>query len=465
MIIFILLLGLILRLILINQSLWLDEAAQVIESARPLSEQFNIQGDFQPPLFHLLLHFWMRLGTSESWMRLLTVIISVFSIYLFYKICLKLLDKKFALFSSLLMAINPYAIYYSQELRPYPLTVLLSLLIVWGYIKNSLFIVVLGMTLFLYTSYFAPFFIIALLICSIIEGRKKIKWLIRNTIISIIFFLPWIPKFYEQFITGTSLTTTLPGWGNAVSLPTIKAIPLVFAKFFLGRMTIDNKIIYGLIIIFLISIFFYLYYKIYSKKYFYFFTCLFFIPLISVALVNFVIPILDPKRILFILPLFIGIIAYGIFYLRKAQKILIVLYVVSSFIYGLFQYYTNPRFQREQWKQAVDFVETNGDGTQITLFAFPEPFAPYLWYEKKKIYSFGIAKNFVVRSTDIQYLKDIIPQRRRIFYFQYLSELTDPQSKIPKFLLENGFILTQTHDFPGVGFIYQYDKVPLALAS
>ena len=55
-ILLILLLGLILRLVLINQSLWLDEAAQVIESARPFSEQFDIAGDFQPPLFHLLLH-------------------------------------------------------------------------------------------------------------------------------------------------------------------------------------------------------------------------------------------------------------------------------------------------------------------------------------------------------------------------------------------------------------------------
>ena len=42
-------LGFLLRIVNLNQSFWLDEAAQVIESARPLSEQLNIAADFHPP--------------------------------------------------------------------------------------------------------------------------------------------------------------------------------------------------------------------------------------------------------------------------------------------------------------------------------------------------------------------------------------------------------------------------------
>ena len=44
--------ALLLRLILINSSFWLDEAAQALESIRPLSQQLQIQNDFQPPLYH-----------------------------------------------------------------------------------------------------------------------------------------------------------------------------------------------------------------------------------------------------------------------------------------------------------------------------------------------------------------------------------------------------------------------------
>ena len=52
----ILFLALILRLVNLDQSFWLDEAAQVIESSRPLNQQFNLAADFHPPLYHLFLH-------------------------------------------------------------------------------------------------------------------------------------------------------------------------------------------------------------------------------------------------------------------------------------------------------------------------------------------------------------------------------------------------------------------------
>ena len=65
MIYLVLILAVLIRIINLNQSLWLDEAAQVLESIRPLSEQLNIAGDFWPPLYHVTLHFWMYLGKSS----------------------------------------------------------------------------------------------------------------------------------------------------------------------------------------------------------------------------------------------------------------------------------------------------------------------------------------------------------------------------------------------------------------
>src|SRR3990172_3840529 len=93
----ILVLALALRLSGLGQSFWLDEAAQVIESARPLSEQLYIPADFWPPLYHVLLHFWMYGGRSEAWLRLLSVSFSVATVYLTYKIAQKLAGEKVAL--------------------------------------------------------------------------------------------------------------------------------------------------------------------------------------------------------------------------------------------------------------------------------------------------------------------------------------------------------------------------------
>ncbi len=464
MIIIILFVGFILRLININQSLWLDEAAQVIESARPLSEQLKIAGDFQPPLFHIILHFWMKMGTSEIWMRLLTIIISFFSIYLFYKIGERIVNKKFATLSTLLLAINPFAIYYSQELRPYPLTILVSLLATWGFVTSSSVFLIIGFSLFLYTTYFAPFFIMALFVYVLLKDRKKINWFLTNTAISFLLFIPWIPSFLKQLRIGTSLTTTLPGWGEAVSTPIVKAIPLIFAKFFLGRITMDNKIIYGLIVMLLTSGFIYFLYKAIKNKNWLLFANLFFIPLILAFLTTLFIPIFDPKRLLFILPFFLGILVLGYLETKKIIKNFILGCIIFASVFGLWQYFTNVRFQREQWRQAVSFVESRGDGTQIALFAFPQPFAPYQWYSKNKIYAYGVAKNFVVTDADIVIVRKLIQQRNHIYLFQYLTQLSDPQNKLPKILEEEGFVLTDTHDFPGVGFIYEYYKKSLALA-
>ncbi len=461
----ILLLGLVLRVININQSLWLDEAAQVIESSRPLSRQLVIAGDFQPPLFHLVLHFWMRLGgTSEIWMRLLTVLISTVSIYIFYLICKKTVNKKFAKWCACLMSINPFLVYYSQELRPYPLTVLLALLTQWGLIKKSSFLLIVSLTLFLYSTYFAPFFILANLIFIIFWRKNLTKWYLKNVLVSILLFIPWLGSFLQQLTIGTSLTNSLPGWGEAVSTSLVKAFPLTFAKFTLGRISIDNKIIYMIVVGFVMMIFGYNLIIHARKKKFLFMVSLFIIPVFLALVTHIFIPIYDPKRLLFITPFFIATIVFGFLNIGYKRRILFTILFFSTSIYGLFTYFTNTRFQRENWRGAVSFIESVAKPEDIVLFSFPQPFAPYLWYQQKNL-GYGVNKNMVINNSDIISLRQVLTTRQTVFYFQYLSKLTDPQDRIPQTLLEQGFVLIKTYDYQGVGFIYIYENKSLALAS
>src|SRR3989344_8831102 len=84
-IILILLLGLGLRLINLNQSFWLDEASQAQLSSLSLSQiWFSRPADFHPPLFYFLAHFWLQIGRSETWLRLLPVLFGVLTIYVIY---------------------------------------------------------------------------------------------------------------------------------------------------------------------------------------------------------------------------------------------------------------------------------------------------------------------------------------------------------------------------------------------
>src|SRR4029078_7831305 len=87
---FLLLLGLILRLISLNQSLWLDEAIGAIAvknySYVGIVTDF-IKGDTHPPFYYLTLKLWTDLfGYSEIAMRMLSVIFGVATVWVVYKI-------------------------------------------------------------------------------------------------------------------------------------------------------------------------------------------------------------------------------------------------------------------------------------------------------------------------------------------------------------------------------------------
>ena len=86
----ILLIAFILRVINLNQSLWLDEAINVLAT-----QNFSFLGiiteyakaDFHPPGWFIILWFWGKLfGYSEIAVRIPSVIFGVITIYITYLI-------------------------------------------------------------------------------------------------------------------------------------------------------------------------------------------------------------------------------------------------------------------------------------------------------------------------------------------------------------------------------------------
>src|SRR5258708_22082891 len=128
MIIFVLIFGLILRLISLNQSLWLDEATSASTIKMSLSTFFQkfAQGDFHPPLYYLTLRLWGSIfGTSEVALRSLSILFAVATIYVVYRIGRELISSKAGLIASLLLATSGLHVYYSQEARMYSMSTFL----------------------------------------------------------------------------------------------------------------------------------------------------------------------------------------------------------------------------------------------------------------------------------------------------------------------------------------------------
>ncbi len=456
MIYLILLFGLILRVINLNQSFWLDEAAQVIESSRPLSQQLDIASDFHPPLFHLLLHFWLYLGHSEVVIRILSVILGLGSIFIFYKLACLFLNEKQALLSSLLLAINPYHIWYSQESRPYILFVFTSVLATYFLVKKNYQAYVMSLTGAFYSVYTAILMVPAHFVFIYMLDKKQLRSWFKSLGFSILMFLVWMPHFWRSWQIGFS--AALSGWTNVVSVSAMKLLPLTLAKFIYGRGSIANNIVYALVILPVVGQFFWGSFRSIREKKLRIWLILFWLPLILGQLVAFILPVMAPQRLIFLLPFFILLVVIGLEKLKSQLFYLIVVVVILISLAGVTQYYTNPYVQREQWRQAVRFVENTSRGNSLAIFVFPDAFAPWLWYSQGRVDFLAVAPNFRVTEQVLANYSTKIKQADQIFYFHYLADLTDTQGMTEKYIRNLGYIEKSKTDFPGVGFVSQYAK-------
>jgi len=457
-IILIFILAFILRLINLNQSFWLDEAAQVLESARPIGKQFDLASDFHPPLYHVILHFWMYLGKSEIWIRLLSIVFGLGSIYFIYKIAKFLFDNNIAILSAFLVAISPYHIWYSQEARPYMLFVFASLASTYFFLNNKWTFYIVFSILSFYSLYFAPFLIFSHLILALIYKRNLLKEIFISLALIILSFIFWLPNFLVQLNTGINGIFT--GWTDIVSTSSLRLLPSIISKFIWGRTGFEYKSAYLLILLPAVSIFLYSLFISQKSKQGRMTLILFFIPIISSFTISFFLPVVAPQRLLFILPLFSLISAIGLNYHKNlTKKILLTILLVTS-VSGLLYYYLSPNAQREQWRQAVNQIESeNETQNSIALFVFPDPFAPYIWYSQGKVPGIGIAKSFILQSTDLNFLGQEIENKDRIYLFQYLTGLTDPKEKARRYIINKEFKEGIVKNFPGVGLIFVYDRI------
>lgn len=104
------------------QSLWLDELFSVMVARRGLADVLvgTLQGDTNPPLYNLLLHFALQFGSDETAARFLSALFSTATIPLFYLFARRLFaSRRVATAAALLLVVSPFQIAYAQEARMY----------------------------------------------------------------------------------------------------------------------------------------------------------------------------------------------------------------------------------------------------------------------------------------------------------------------------------------------------------
>jgi mannosyltransferase len=350
MIYLIIFVGLILRLISLNQSLWLDEATTALVAKMSLNDIFIkfLPGDFHPPLFYLIEKYWTAtFGYSEIALRTPSILFGLGTIFIVYLIAKNIFNKRVALLSATLISTSGLSIYYSQEARMYSLAALLVSALFYLFLEKKWVLFSIVLALIAATDY-VSLFVVPVFWLLDLKDWKKLSF---SHVPILSFFILWFPIFEKQLLSGLSLEGS--SWWSLLGPSTFKNIALIPVKFIFGRISFDDKTIYGMVAILAIILFGYVLFK--ARKTSNLIWSWLVIPIILGIAVSFKIPTLSYFRFIFCLQAFYILIAAGIDNFTKHKYVLIAIFILIN-ISSSMCYLSFPKFQREDWRQAANSI-------------------------------------------------------------------------------------------------------------
>lgn len=115
------------------QSIWLDEILTMNNSNPKLTMKQFYDGvmfwEFIPHMYFFILHFVFEIfGYSTLVARIFSAVIGVFGVHAIYLLGKEMFNKRSGLIAAALLAVNFFHISYSQEIRPYGMLLLFTIL-------------------------------------------------------------------------------------------------------------------------------------------------------------------------------------------------------------------------------------------------------------------------------------------------------------------------------------------------
>ena len=206
-----------------HQSIWLDEAFSVYLSAHryPTILDFIAGSDAHPPLYYLVLHTWMVLGSSVLVLRMLSALASIATLVMLYLLGRRLANPRVALLATAFMAISAFQVWYAQEVRMYALTTLAVVIAVYGLVRawhqggmSSWVLFTGGMLAAIYLDYSAFYVYSALILWFLRVGARTVerrKPFVLSNIVIFLGYLPWLPVLWRQIVIVGTLTSWIDG--------------------------------------------------------------------------------------------------------------------------------------------------------------------------------------------------------------------------------------------------------------
>ena len=305
-------------------------------------------------LYYVLLRFWIHLGSSVSFLRLLSVIPGVATVPVIFALGEDLFSPAAGLFASLLFALNAFHISYSQAARGYSLAVFLISLSCWLFIRTvrepttgNCIAYVLVSTAAFYSHFFAAFVLLAQCV-AVIFCRPARAVIARQALLMLLVGVLGIPLFLFAAVHKTGqiswaqpvnakdvyhFFTYLSGSGLKFIL-SIGALVLAATEYLRTRLSGAHE---G------------------TGWPFTFLATWLLLPLLTTLLISIWKPVFSPRFLLICLPAFLLLVGRGLSVIRPAYaRYAVAAVFVFSWVTALPSYYREPGI--EDWKSAVAYL-------------------------------------------------------------------------------------------------------------
>ena len=221
-----------------QHDLWYDEAFSALVSfgtMRDIVREMAV--DSSPPLYFLSLHLWRGVfGPSPEALRSFSVLMGVLAVPLTGLLARRLWGRPTDLLAMGLVAVSPLHVYFSREVRPYPLLVVLALLSILGLERvadKQRTVDLLAYSLVTLAACYSHNYGLLLLgfpILGALEGRLPWKTAAAGVVIVLAGYAAWVPILIAQITSGA--TQWIARWWEATPPPA--ALLKTFAVYSFG---------------------------------------------------------------------------------------------------------------------------------------------------------------------------------------------------------------------------------------
>lgn len=445
-----LLLGWALRLFQITgNSFWVDEGFSVYLASHNIGEIIvGTAMDQHPPLYYVLLHYWMVLGPNMFVIRLLSASLGLVAIPLLYRFASSLFPAHVALGATFLLVISPAHIQYSQEARMYVLlflSTLASTLFVWRLVEvpsRRFWLAYLFVTLVtLYTHSFSLFILLFqnlfVLMISLWQRRSELarRWLLAQGVL-LLGFIPWVPTLIFQ-VTQHHLS-----WIPSPTLTSIRNT-VCYLIFGLQVPSRSQAVLAALTVgALLLAIGFVVALREWRDKGL-FVASWFAIPSLTIAALSTRYPLYQDKQFLVVLAPLLLLLALSISRMSIPGRALLFLVLLTITMPSLHRYYFLS--QKQEWREVARYIDAhaqpgdtiflNAAAGALTLDYYLTSGLPEDGYPQPyDLYRGGFDGEPTTPEVIDRRLGRLAQRHCRLWLVQYAPEFWDSQGLIPAWL-------------------------------